>query len=350
MSTEHSTRIFDELMGDRGDSGIVSETSGNTWWVCNSATVLDGRLNGSNGNDGLSPMSPFETIDYAVSRCVANKGDVIKVMEGHTENVNSATALQLDVAGVRVEFLGEGSGKAKLSFSTITSAAMTITAAGVTLVNPRFEAAIDGLTGPISITAADLKIIDPEYYDATDMNTVDAYVASAAADRLKIYNPKFFKSNEGGTQKQSHIQVGAAGDVEIINPDINGDFATGNIENTTAWARARIKNPTLNNTNATPKPTISLAAASAGIVEGGNLRVASGVLFVSAVNQMEWRDVYGTNTVGEHANFLIGGISSYAKDPAIGANTADNLFDSTNTGANADGSLMERAEYIQSSI
>ncbi len=57
---------------------------------------------------GKSPDSPVATIDYAVSLCNASAGDVIYVMPQHSEDVDGAGALALDVIGISVIGIGEG--------------------------------------------------------------------------------------------------------------------------------------------------------------------------------------------------------------------------------------------------
>ena len=66
-------------------------TTGEIYYV-NSGTGANavGGITGSNGNNGLSPKTPFATIDYAIGRCTANRGDTIYVMPGHWETLTTA--------------------------------------------------------------------------------------------------------------------------------------------------------------------------------------------------------------------------------------------------------------------
>jgi len=86
---------------------------------------------------GREPISPVDTIDYAIGLCEANKGDVILVFPQHAESV--ATAITCDVAGVTIIGLGYGN---SLPPITATGAvdAMTVTAADVTIKNLIFAA------------------------------------------------------------------------------------------------------------------------------------------------------------------------------------------------------------------
>jgi len=69
--------------------------------------------NGSDGNDGAGPTTPFKTLDWAIGKCTASQGDTIFLMEGHAETIT--TPVYFDVAGVTV--IGLGSGDARPTFT-----------------------------------------------------------------------------------------------------------------------------------------------------------------------------------------------------------------------------------------
>src|SRR3990167_8350785 len=78
---------------------------GEIFWVNNSSVLAKGGVSGSNTGGGTYHR-PFSTIDYAIGRCVASRGDVIMVMPGHAENVTAAAGITMDVAGVALIGLG----------------------------------------------------------------------------------------------------------------------------------------------------------------------------------------------------------------------------------------------------
>ena len=80
---------------------------GEVFWVNSSSAIAKGGVGGSNGNDG-SYRKPFGTIAGALTKCLANRGDIIYVMPGYTETVATAGALDLNVAGVKIIGLGDG--------------------------------------------------------------------------------------------------------------------------------------------------------------------------------------------------------------------------------------------------
>jgi len=112
---------------------------GKVFWVGTAATtVLKGTRMPLNTNDG-SFNAPFATIDYAIGRCTASRGDIIFVKPGHTETISNATGTLFDVAGVAIVGLGTGSMRPTLTF-TATSSNIPISVANVSITNILFVA------------------------------------------------------------------------------------------------------------------------------------------------------------------------------------------------------------------
>ena len=122
----------------------------------------------------------FSTIDAAIGACTANAGDVIYVLPGHTEAV-TATSLNVDVAGVSIVGLGQGSLKPTLTFAA-TSSAINVTAANCRLQNLRLQAAVgDVVTAVLHATAAqNTQYIDIEFYATSTFNFINCYTLGAA--------------------------------------------------------------------------------------------------------------------------------------------------------------------------
>jgi hypothetical protein len=135
----------------RGVPLTVSQP-GEVFWVNNSGVLAKGGVGGSNGNDG-SYRKPFASIDYAIGRCTASRGDLIMVMPGHSETISAAAGLVADVAGVAIVGVGTGSLQPQIRF-TAEAADIDITAANVTFYNIRFTAAFADVASAIDIGAA----------------------------------------------------------------------------------------------------------------------------------------------------------------------------------------------------
>lgn len=109
---------------------------------------------GSDTNDGKAPDRAFKTLDYSIAKCTANNGDVIYVLPGHAENLTTATAVNIDVAGITIIGLGSGSDIPTFS-TTATAGSITIGAANTSIKNIKMVANIaDGTTAGITVAAA----------------------------------------------------------------------------------------------------------------------------------------------------------------------------------------------------
>jgi len=247
---------------------------------------------------GLRKEKPFATIDYAVGQCTANDSDVIWAHAGHTEAIIAASGLDLDVEGITIVFLGNGDEQAKITFGTDAGADMDVDADNITLINPRFETAVDALTGPIDINKANFSIYNGEYYDAAGLAATDCVVATATATGLTIDGWKYFESTTG-TQKQSNLQLNGVDNLTLKNIDIRGDFGTGNIENVTdELLNARLEDIYLDNISSSPTPAIVLDSNCDGFARNVSCRIASGNTYISDASDINW----GPNCLGYNAD------------------------------------------------
>lgn len=208
-------------------------TTGTTYFV--DSTNANAKNDPGNGT---RPETPFASIDYAVGRCTASKGDLIIVAPGHVETVAAAAGLDLDVAGITILGLGSGSNRPQVNFTTATTADMDVDAANITMQNFLFTGGIDALAGPIDVNAADFKLLNCETRDVTGQAT-DFIVTDANCDRLYISDWVHRGAAAAGADTAISI-VGGDGMV-IENFDVYGNFGVAAIENvTTACTNARI--------------------------------------------------------------------------------------------------------------
>ena len=98
---------------------------GEIFFVNNSTVLAKGGVGGSNGNPGTY-IKPFSTCEGAINNGAvrASRGDVIFAMPGHAETISTATALNMDKAGVALIGLGTGGLRPTLTFDTATTAAI----------------------------------------------------------------------------------------------------------------------------------------------------------------------------------------------------------------------------------
>lgn len=105
---------------------------------------------------GKSRMSPFATVEYAIQRCTADRGDIIVVMPGHNEDISDAAGtantggFDADVAGISIIGFGRGSNRPTFDFDE-TDSTIAIGADNVTLQGLRFRPGNGNVVMGISI-------------------------------------------------------------------------------------------------------------------------------------------------------------------------------------------------------
>jgi len=221
MASNYPNGIQDLVL--RG-APITQLHPGKVFFVNGSSVLASGGTAGSNGNPGTY-QRPFATIDYAIGRCTAGRGDIVAVMPGHTETVSAASGIALDVAGVAVIGLGSGSLRPTINY-TATAATLTMSAANCKLINILHTGGIDAVVSPIVVSAADCMIISNELRDVTGQMT-DGILTTAGATRLKILNHVHSGDSAAGTNTAIAI-VGGSG-IEITIDKMDGNFAIGGI-------------------------------------------------------------------------------------------------------------------------
>lgn len=166
------------------DHRRVRSNTGNIYYVDSGA---------ASGGNGLTPESAVTTIDAAINLCTANNGDIIIVMEGHSETITAAGGIAQDVAGVAIIGLGEGQDRPLVSFGTNTTATWTISAASCSVTNIRVKATVDELVSMFVISAADVTIDGVDYVDNTTVQAIQFILTTADADYLTVRNCRHWK-------------------------------------------------------------------------------------------------------------------------------------------------------------
>jgi hypothetical protein len=139
-------------------------------------------LTGKASNGG-SKNSPVHTINAALDLCTASKGDYIYCLPGHTESVSAAGGIALDVAGVTIVGLGNGSLRPTITLAGAATASITVTAANVTIDNFICVANLDNVATCFTTSAKDCTIQNIEFRDTSDaLHFYSCVVTSADAN------------------------------------------------------------------------------------------------------------------------------------------------------------------------
>ena len=280
---------------------LLQTHPGKVFWVDNSTTsLLQGVKAGSDGNKGTF-NDPFSTLDYAIGQCRADKGDIIFLKPGHAETL-SATSVAVDVAGIAIVGLGQGSNRPTFN-ATATGSIFPISAANVTVHNLLFTGGVDAVVSMISVSAADVVLSKLELRDVTGEMVVGV-LTTASANRLLVDG--FVYDGAAGDGATAAIAIVGGDRIEIRNFNIDGDFSAAAIDvRTTATTKLHVHDGRFYNRDAAvdrvimdtitastglmgPNLIISLEEHAANVTEsitGATFRVVDDVYVVNLDNE-----------------------------------------------------------------
>ncbi len=249
----------------------VSVTNpGETFFVSNSSIYPPG---GSPPSGDLGTYyNPASTITKALTLCTANRGDIILVKPGYTEDVTASDLAISTVAGVAIIGMGTGGLKPTLT-STATGSLVTCAVNNVSLYNFRFVASVASVVSGLSITGEDFSIDSCEFMSGVAASDFDiALIASALAMGLSVTNCTFnSESTVAGLPVTEAPAVGIrtlADRSFIAGNTILGNFSTAAIHNVTTAALGVtiIDNDVYNISSSAGGGFISLAAGCSGLI------------------------------------------------------------------------------------
>lgn len=183
MSTSNYPNGFLNGVSIRGVP-LQQTQPGEVFWVNSTTVVTKNGVGGSNGNPGTY-QKPFATLDYAVGRCTASRGDIIVLMPGYTETISTATALALDVAGIAIVGLGAGSLRPTFTLDTATTATIAVSEADISIKNCVFTANFADIAELFTPTAVNFHLEDCEFNAAAaDVNFVEIVDSSTTDNQI----------------------------------------------------------------------------------------------------------------------------------------------------------------------
>lgn len=198
---------------------------GKVFWVNNSSVLSEGGIGGSNTNPGTYKQ-PFSTLDYAVGRCTAGRGDVIYIMPGYAQSLTTADGVDVDVADVRIIGLGRGLKRPRFTYD-LAAGEFVIGAANVRIENLVFVPSVTAITHAVDVEAAatDVQIVNCSF-ETGESDTVDEFLicieVAVLAARGLIQGCYI---NQGAAGAATGISLATPIDWEIRDNFIMGDFS-----------------------------------------------------------------------------------------------------------------------------
>ena len=291
---------------------------GKVFWVNNSTVLPEKGIGGSNSNKGTY-LQPFKTIDYAIGRCKANRGDVIYVMPGHVEAVSTVTggaaAVDIDVAGVSIIGLGQGSKQSRFDF-TLAAGAVTVGANDVSIVNMNFHANVPSVLIGLTVTTLFTNLLVKECKFDNETTITDAFVVAiqfAVGNSNFIIEDSTFDSGLQALATHAIYLIGATAGGNIRRNRIVGDYTTACIGGlTNPSTEIYIEDNVLVNGGSEDVGTVavlSMVASGSGMFRGNTCfcNVASGVLQMVSTGMFFSDNWHGEDTgSAETANQSLG--------------------------------------------
>lgn len=210
---------------------LLQTHPGSVFWVSNATTLLTGQKSGSDSNKGTFD-APFSTLEYAIGRCTASRGDVIFIKPGHAESIASATALNLDLAGVAIVGLGAGSNRPTFTFTTANTATIPVTAANMSIQNCLFVGNFLSIASAFTLAAApNFAVENCEFRDTSAILgflSIVTTTVSVDADGLYVVGNK--RSSDATTSPGPLVTI--AGTINRVT--ISGNTLFHSVASTTA--------------------------------------------------------------------------------------------------------------------
>jgi hypothetical protein len=280
-----------------------------------------------------------------VGLCTANKGDVIYVLPNHTETIDEAGALDLDVQGISIIGLGIGDDRPTLNWTAV-DATVSVDDCDILIRNFRFTQGIDTIVVMFDVNSDDFTMEDCEFVEAAAAQAVSLIDVDGgganACDNLHLYRVKAVQRSAGADQVVDLAQVQDG--VEIIGCNFDVDCVNACIYSPAILTDALIKGNILHNRQSGDHALEFSANAIGHIVDNRLFGDTAGTILDPGL-------CYCAGNLESSATDEPGTISPLVQvddaTNAVGADNANNAFASTNVVVNADGSLLERMEYLQ---
>lgn len=251
---------------------------------------------------GQNPDAPFATIDYAVGKCTANNADVIYVMPGHAENLTAADTIDVDVAGLTIQGLGENGLLPTLS-TTAAAGSVTVAAANVTLRNLKILAnfatgTTTGLTIGVAADGLTLDGIVMRDTSAANEFLIHASVATTVTDLL-VKNCSFVTL--AGSMTQSFVFAGSSANTIFEDNYWFVDSSDSVIEHTATEATNLVlrRNVIVNVDVGAAKYCIETKTATTGAAYDNRFGYNKNDAEISSGDAMFWFENYASNTIAE---------------------------------------------------
>lgn len=220
---------------------------------------------------GQSPSQPFATLDFAIGQMTASNNDVIYLMPGHTETLTTVDAVDIDVKGVSVIGLGNGTDRPTFTY-TAAAGEIVVGADNVLIENIVCTSSVTGVLLAIDIEdGVNYCTIRNCQFDVVAANTdeFNATIHLTNNNTGCVIENNVIDMQLGGALAGIHIDAAAA-NIVIRGNRIHGDYSAACIlSDTTLSTELLIQSNILQNGDTggmNTLPCIQLLTLTTGII------------------------------------------------------------------------------------
>jgi hypothetical protein len=213
---------------------------------------------------GKNPDAPFATIDYAIGKCTASQGDVVYVLPGHAETVSGAAGINLDVIGIRVIGLGDGSLQPTIDL-TDDAATVAVAAANVTIENLKFTASSADVASCLDVNADYFTARNCFFLEDTTNEAFTICVlgtTTTGSEYITVEGCRFMCPDAAAS---SGVQILGGAGHRIIGNEFYGDWSAGAIDLDNTPTYTLIADNLIYNADDTADNCINADATATGI-------------------------------------------------------------------------------------
>lgn len=263
----------------------------------------------------------FTTLNAALGQCRSGRGDVVLVLEGHTESITTADQMSNLVANTKIIGRGFGNERPTFTWTTATSSFL-FDVANTSLQNCILQ--MEPTTGtvnvaaPITVSAAGCSIVGCRIKCGTDANNkvTIGITTTAAADQFSFVGNRVFGA--AAATCTTFLRLVGADDCEIAWNEITCGTtaaAVGVIQClTTASTNISIHDNMLFNSATSSTAALTGMAGITGSVTNNKLRNTdnTSLAWVATPGNAAYFSNEGVNDVGERGNPALAGIAQSA--------------------------------------
>lgn len=251
---------------------------------------------------GTHRTQPLASLAEAFSRVDDNDGTVIHVLPGHTETCADATSLIMSYDNVSILGQGRGSAMPKITFTTATTAMLTLSGDEILMRQIQFATTIDSLAVGVTVSGNGISIDGCRFVDNASAQCLNWLLVTG--DFARVVGCRCTQGTAGPAKA---MYFNGADDLYLAHNDVRGNYSTAAIMlaggGGTECLRFLVEGNVVQNLNGTANDCINNGNANnTGIIRFNSLDVptdANTDWIVNTSSRVQLFENYGTNNVNE---------------------------------------------------